>query len=137
MSETTTPGMTPPDGSTPDTTPTEALHLADQAPPAVDAVPTVAAPRDRDRTRTILEVIGGVVAAALIVVSGAVGFAVGHATGAEGDGRFDLMSDQRPDGDGVGGRGHGAPMAPGEGGSGERGVDPDGDDWLGGGQGRE
>ncbi|MCX6431811.1 MAG: hypothetical protein NTX29_03190 [Actinobacteria bacterium] len=36
-------------------------------------------------TRTILEVVGGVVAVGLILVSGVLGFAVGHVTGSDGD----------------------------------------------------
>lgn len=89
MSDTT---PTPP---TPDATPTEALELADQQPVAADAPPAsatapAAAPRaGGGHTRTILEVIGGVVAAGLIVVAGAVGFAVGHATG-DDDGRWSM-----------------------------------------------
>ena len=76
-----------PGGPAPDTTPTEALPLADQQPvvaPTAGAQ-TAAAPAPKGgHTRTILEVVGGVVAAGLIVVAGLVGFAVGHATGNDG-----------------------------------------------------
>jgi hypothetical protein len=115
MSDTT--GSTPADG-TPDSTPTEALPLADQQPLA--AQPAAAAPAapavapqssGGSHTRTILEVIGGVVAAGLIVVAGAVGFAVGHATGGD-DGRWSLTSDARVWQDGPDA---GAPMGPGQG----------------------
>lgn len=79
-----------PGGPAPDTTPTEALPLADQQPVAA---PTAVAQADAPpapkggHTRTILEVVGGVVAAGLIVVAGLVGFAVGHATGNDGGDR--------------------------------------------------
>ena len=72
----------------PDATPTESLQLPDQQPVTADGPPPAAAPAVASRgrhTRTILEVIGGVVAAVLIVVAGAAGFAVGHATGSDGD----------------------------------------------------
>jgi hypothetical protein len=73
----------------PDATPTEALPLADQQPlemPPPAAAGQAQAPR-ANHTRTILEVVGGVVAAGLIVVAGLVGFAVGHATGDDRGGR--------------------------------------------------
>ena len=92
MSDENTPGE-----GTPDTTPTEALQLADQQPiapgPAPATSPAAAAP-GRSHTRTILEVVGGVVAAGLIVAAGAVGFAVGHVTG-DDDGRWSMTSDAR------------------------------------------
>lgn len=124
MSDTT--GSTPAEG-TPDTTPTEALQLADQTPiasaPAAPASAASVSPRaGGSHTRTILEVIGGVVAAGLIVMAGAVGFAVGHMTG-DDDGRLNLSNAGRelripvpgadgqgqpgmPGEDGFGGRGH-------------------------------
>jgi hypothetical protein len=138
-------------GSTPDSTPTEALHLADQQPLAAQpATPAPTAPAvaasGRSHTRTILEVVGGVVAAGLIVVAGAVGFAVGHVTGGD-DGRWSMTSDSRG---WQGGPDAGAPMGPGQGfgrdggqgmmpgpgalpgqGLDPRGIDPDGDDWTG------
>jgi hypothetical protein len=85
---------TTPSPQDPDATPTQAVPVAEQ-PPAEAAVPPAppapaAAPRaGGSHTRTILEVIGGVVAAGLIVVAGAVGFAVGHAT-ADDDGRWSM-----------------------------------------------
>lgn len=83
----------PPEG-TPDATPTEALPLAGQEP--VAAAQAAAAPSSgRRHTRTILEVIGGVVAAGLIVLAGAAGFAVGHATGDDDGGRWSMTSDSR------------------------------------------
>jgi hypothetical protein len=156
MSDTT--GSTPADG-TPDSTPTEALHLADQQPlaaepPVYAPQATAAAPQAAggNHPRTILEVIGGVVAAGLIVAAGAVGFAVGHATGGD-DGRWSMTSDSRGSLDGPDA---GAPMGPGQGfgrdgdrdsdrdggrgmmpgqGQGQgfdpRGIDPDGDNWTG------
>ncbi len=119
MSDTT--GSTPAEG-TPDTTPTEALQLADQEPivaaPAAPA-PSPAAPASSgSHTRTILEVIGGVVAVGLIVMAGAVGFAVGHVTGGD-DGRLNLSNAGRelrvpmPGGEGQG-RGDRQPGMPGE-----------------------
>jgi hypothetical protein len=136
-------------GSTPDSTPTEALPLADQQPLAASPpVAPAAAPQASggSHTRTILEVIGGVVAAGLIVVAGAVGFAVGHATGGD-DGRWSMTSDSRgwqdgpdagaPMGPGQGGmpgqgfgRDGGRGMTPGQG-QDPRGIDPDGDNWTG------
>ena len=108
MSDTT---GTPAEG-TPDTTPTEALQLADQQPVAAPAAPAPAAHASGgSHTRTILEVIGGVVAAGLIVAAGAVGFAVGHATGDDDGGRWSMTSDSRGSLDGPDA---GAPM-PGQG----------------------
>jgi hypothetical protein len=105
---------------TPDTTPTEALQLADQEPIAAAAVPVPAAHASGgSQTRTILEVIGGVVAVGLIVMAGAVGFAVGHVTGGD-DGRLNLSNAGRelripvPGGDGEGQRGTPRELAPGE-----------------------
>jgi hypothetical protein len=98
MSDTTS---TPAEG-TPDATPTETLQLADQEPiAAAPAAPAAPAPAPAvhasggSHTRTILEVIGGVVAAGLIVAAGAVGFAVGHATGDDDGGRWSMTSDSR------------------------------------------
>jgi hypothetical protein len=76
-------------GRSPDATPTEALQLPDQQPSA--AMPPAAPSAGRDHTRTILEVIGGVVAVGLIMVAGAVGFLVGHATGSDPDEPWRLM----------------------------------------------
>ena len=87
MSDTT--GSTPAEG-TPDTTPTEALQLADQEP--IAATPAASAPAPAahvgpqphpDDPRGHRRCRGG----GLIVTAGAVGFAVGHATG-DDDGRW-------------------------------------------------
>ncbi len=119
MSDTT--GSAPTEG-TPDTTPTEALQLADQEPIAAAAAPAPAAHASGgSHTRTILEVIGGVVAVGLIVMAGAVGFAVGHVTGGD-DGRLNLSNAGRelrvpmPGGEGQGQGRQGMPgeLAPGE-----------------------
>lgn len=145
MSDPTTPA------GSPDGTPTEALPLADQGAPALPppaAAPVAAAPAKRSHTRTILEVVGGVVAAGLIVVAAGVGFVVGHAT--SGDGHWGAERDERgwqsgPDANGpLGQQGpqglpgqQGQPgQLPGFGpGQDPRGIDPDGDNWTGGGMG--
>jgi hypothetical protein len=75
MSDPQGPGEIPADA-----TPTEALELPDNQPVAAAApAPQAAAPK-ANHTRTILEIVGGVVAAGLILVAGGVGFAIGHAT---------------------------------------------------------
>ena len=118
------------------------LELADQSPLVATAP---AAPAKNNSTRTILEIVGGVVAVGLIIVSGVVGFAVGHFTSndndrgrgisSHADGQFGddqhMMRDQRQ------GQGQGQDMMPGWGQQGvdPRGIDPDGDNWTGGGQG--
>lgn len=124
------------DPNAPDATPTESLELADQQPvgaataPAASA-PAATAPGSGGHTRTILEVVGVVIAGVLIVGAGAVGFALGHATD---DGRWSMNHDDRgqygPDAGGPVGPG-GQLMPPGQGQPGPRGVDPDGDDWGG------
>lgn len=134
MSDTT---GTPAEG-TPDATPTEALQLADQEPVAVTPVAPAAAAHasGRSDTRTILEVIGGVVAAGLIVAAGAVGFAVGHATGDDDGGRWSMASDSRGPGDGpdAGARmpGHGRDGQGQQPGGGFGHHDGDGDWFMGG-----
>ncbi len=111
MSEPTVPGE-----GTADATPTESLELADQQPVATAAVAAAPAPApSRSHTRTILEVVGGVVAAGLIVVAGGVGFAVGHATGSNDDGRWSMTDSGRPFGDGPEAGGQGFGQAPGQG----------------------
>lgn len=72
-----------------DATPTvsQPVHLADQQPLTPAPAPVVVADK-RSHTRTILEVVGGVVAVGLIFVSGAAGFVLGHVT-ARDDGRGD------------------------------------------------
>ncbi len=147
MSDETTPQNDQPEGTgNPDSTPTEALQLADQQPVAADE-PTVASPpvgsaavpasasatSHPNHTRTILEVVGGVVAAGMIVVAGAVGFAVGHATGGDGDDwRMDRSAQQWGEGPEAGG-----PVGPGQGGrqGGGREGEQDGQQGFGGGQG--
>ena len=115
----------------------EPLELADQSP--VEAT-VPAAPAKKSSTRTILEVVGGVVAVGLIIVSGVVGFAVGHFT-STGDDRGRGISSHADGqfGQGLGqdqGQGQGQNMMPGQGQQGvdPRGIDPDGDNWTGGGQ---
>ncbi len=91
MSDENTPDV--PNAGVPDTTPTEPVTavepLADQQPwsddAGSDAEVTGAAP-GRTHTRTILEIVGGVVAAGLIIVAGVGGFAAGLVVG-DGDGR--------------------------------------------------
>lgn len=89
MSENT--GQPGTSGPMPDSSVTEPLQLADQRPmaPALPAPGSRGAASAGNHTRTILEVVGGVVAAALIVAAGVLGFAVGHLTGSsDHDGRF-------------------------------------------------
>lgn len=80
------------DASAPDATPTtvnEPVQLADQQPAFAAAPATAAAPAPEAKasnTRTILEVVGGVVAVGLIAVAGVTGFALGHLT-SDKDGR--------------------------------------------------
>lgn len=81
------------DASAPDATPTtvnEPVQLADQQPAFAAAPATAAAapaPEAKaSHTRTILEVVGGVVAVGLIAVAGVTGFALGHLT-SDKDGR--------------------------------------------------
>jgi hypothetical protein len=100
-----------PSEGNPDATPTEALPLADQEPVAAAQAASAAPSSGGSHTRTILEVIGGVVAAGLIVLAGAAGFAVGHATGDDDGGRWSMTSDLRS---AHGGPDAGAPM-PGQG----------------------
>ena len=104
---------TPPD---PNPAPvTEPLQLTDQAPVAAAAPEPVA---KTSHTRTILEVVGVVVAFFLILGAGTAGFVVGHATSNGGKhGRVAVF--QQGDGGMMGG---------------QRGIDPDGDNWTGGGQ---
>lgn len=63
----------------PDATPTvsQAVHLPDQQP--VTPAPVTVAEKT-SHTRTILEIVGGVVAVGLIFFSGAAGFVLGHVT---------------------------------------------------------
>ncbi|MEI6362027.1 MAG: hypothetical protein WCP95_07825 [Actinomycetes bacterium] len=117
MSDTTGPAVEP-------TPVTEPLQLADQRP--VDAAATPSAtqpvPAKASHTRTILEVVGAVVAVFLILSAGTVGFVAGHATSSANRGDHFRSSAS----------GQGGGMM---GGQDPRGIDPDGDDWTGGGQG--
>ena len=72
MSETTGPEVNPDP-----TRVTEPLQLADQSP--LEPV-TKTVVEKKNHTRTILEVVGGVVAAGLIVVAAAAGFGLGRLT---------------------------------------------------------
>lgn len=76
----------------PDSTPTEAIQVPDH-PPAAPAAPAVsrAAHSGGDHTRTILEVVGGVVAVGLILAAGVAGFLIGHATGSDDRGPWGFM----------------------------------------------
>ena len=137
MSDMTTP---------PDPTPapvTEPLQLPDQAPVA-PAQPQPAA--KTSHTRTILEVVGVVVAFFLILGAGTVGFVVGHATSNGGVKHGRVAVFQQGDGGMMGGLGSGQGKGRGNDQQGQqgfggpgmmgdpRGVDPDGDNWTGGGQ---
>jgi hypothetical protein len=146
-------------GPTPEPTPvTEPLHLADQRPvnPTADLASPSPAPK-ANHTRTILEVVGAVVAVFLILGAGTVGFVAGHATSNDRGDRFHSAMNgpngplaggqgQRGDqgfgqgGGMMGGQGFGQGFGPGQGGGmmggqDPRGIDPDGDNWTGGGQG--
>ncbi|MCF8558138.1 MAG: hypothetical protein K9G28_11425, partial [Candidatus Nanopelagicales bacterium] len=66
----------------PDVTPTESIELADQEPLGAPVLASTAAPAaPRNHTRTIIEVIGGVVAVGLIFAAAAGGFVAGMAVG--------------------------------------------------------
>jgi hypothetical protein len=165
VSETTGPEVNP------DPAPvTEPLPLADQSlhQPAPEAVV-----QKKNHTRTILEVVGGVVAVGLIVVSAAAGFGLGRLTSGDHQGferGLKVAGGQGPglqgpgqpgqgqQGFGMPGQGQQGFGMPGQQGSGERcftlpgqgqvclmipgqqgqgmdprGIDPDGDNWTGGG----
>ncbi len=118
MTENTEPSQTP------DATQTEALQLADQQPISVPPAPAPQHSGGR-HTRTILEVVGGVVAVGLILVAGVLGFVVGHVTGSDGDRGRTMSIDLRgghsgpeafgPLGGGQQGDGQGRDMMPGRG----------------------
>jgi len=139
MSDTTGPSSTSGEGATPDATPipdatpTEVLQLADQQPVTPESVAAPAAHRSGGHTRTILEIVGGVVAAGLILVAAGVGFAIGHATSDGGGDRVRFASDAQADQRGQGLQGQQGQQ--GQGFQDPRGIDPDGDNWTGGGQG--
>ena len=108
MTDQNTPNPDQPEfPATADHVPTEALQLADQQPVTVDPSdqPRGQEPRT-NHTRTVLEVVGGVVAVGMILVAGAVGFVVGHAT-SDGDVRMDRAVQQWDNGPEAGGPGMG------------------------------
>ena len=117
-----------PNGVNDETRPIESTSGVPAAPessaPGASAAPMPEQHRSGSHTRTILEVIGGVVAAGLIVVAGVVGFAVGHWTGdgRDGrDGRGDRGEGYAMQGDGYGMQGERAPGMPGQQGPGQQG----------------
>lgn len=100
---------TPENPSTPATEPdADATPTAAMAPlPAASPQAPVPAQASGRHTRTILEIVGGVAAAVLIVMAAGVGFVAGIAVGDSDhrDGRGDEQAGERWDGDGMG-RGH-------------------------------
>jgi len=87
----------------PDMTPTESIELADQEPLSAPVLESAAAPAaPRDDTRTIIEVIGGVVAVGLIFVAAAGGFVAGMAVGDDRHGDDDWSHMAQYDDDGRG-----------------------------------
>ena len=126
MSDTTGPAVEP-------TPVTEPLQLADQRP--VDAAATPSAtqpvPAKASHTRTILEVVGAVVAVFLILSAGTVGFVAGHATSSANRGDHFRSSASGQGGGMMGGQGFGQGGGM-MGGQDPRGIDPDGDNWTGG-----
>lgn len=116
---------TPENPSTPaveadaDATPTAAMTPVPPAAPQTQ----VPSPSSGRHTRTILEVVGGVAAAVLIVVAAGVGFVTGIAVGDshDRDGRGYEQAGEMWGGDGMG-RGHGGDgMGRGHGGDGDMG----------------
>ncbi|MDO8307400.1 MAG: hypothetical protein Q7V58_03460 [Actinomycetota bacterium] len=110
---------------TDDTTPIgsalpEPLPLADQQPVVATRV-APAAPA-ASHTRTILEVVGGVVAAGLIVVAGIGGFVIGNLTADSSDGPRGerlVLGGERSQGGPQFGDGQGPPGFPGQQGQGQ------------------
>ena len=87
----------------PDMTPTESIELADQEPLGAPVLESAAAPAaPRNHTRTIIEVIGGVVAVGLIFVAAAGGFVAGMAVGDDRHGDDDWSHMAQYDDDGRG-----------------------------------
>ena len=87
----------------PDMTPTESIELADQEPLGAPVLASTAAPAaPRNHTRTIIEVIGGVVAVGLIFVAAAGGFVAGMAVGDDRHGDDDWSHMAQYDDDGRG-----------------------------------
>jgi hypothetical protein len=115
----------------PDMTPTESIELADQEPLSAPVLESAAAPAaPRNHTRTIIEVIGGVVAVGLIFVAAAGGFVAGMAVGDDrhGDDDWSHMAQYDDDGRGYDDDEYGRGM--GEGGMG-RGYDGNGQEGMG------
>jgi len=115
----------------PDMTPTESIELADQEPLGAPVLESAAAPAaPRNHTRTIIEVIGGVVAVGLIFVAAAGGFVAGMAVGDDrhGDDDWSHMAQYDDDGRGYDDDEYGRGM--GEGGMG-RGYDGNGQEGMG------
>ena len=113
----------------PDMTPTESIELADQEPLGAPVLASTAAPAaPRNHTRTIIEVIGGVVAVGLIFVAAAGGFVAGMAVGDDRHGDDDWSHMAQYDDDGRGydddeyGRGMGEGMGRGYDGNGQEGM---------------
>ena len=115
----------------PDMTPTESIELADQEPLGAPVLASAAAPAaPRNHTRTIIEVIGGVVAVGLIFVAAAGGFVAGLAVGDDrhGDDDWSHMAQYDDDGRGYDDDEYGRGM--GERGMG-RGYDGNGQEGMG------
>ena len=115
----------------PDMTPTESIELADQEPLGAPVLASTAAPAaPRNHTRTIIEVIGGVVAVGLIFVAAAGGFVAGLAVGDDrhGDDDWSHMAQYDDDGRGYDDDEYGRGM--GERGMG-RGYDGNGQEGMG------
>ena len=115
----------------PDLTPTESIELADQEPLSAPVRESAAAPAaPRNHTRTIIEVIGGVVAVGLIFVAAAGGFVAGTAVGDDrhGDDDWSHMAQYDDDGRGYDDDEYGRGM--GERGMG-RGYDGNGQEGMG------
>ncbi len=103
------PEPTPNSAPAPDMTPTEALVVHEQPPSAgataAGSAPAVAATaKSGNQTRTILEIVGGVVALGAVAVAGVIGFVFGYAVRDHGHDR-DGVSLARAFGDDGPGRG--------------------------------
>lgn len=113
--------------SSDETTPIEPLVLPDAAP-AAEAPASPAAPATAGKGKRYALI--GAAAAGLVIVAGAAGFAIGQ-TGDSHKGQAQLTSEGRgfDQQQGQGQQGQGLQGQQGQG----RGVDPDGDNWTGGG----
>lgn len=114
------------------TTPIEPLQLQDQQPPEPAAVAPQAEPKHGMKIA-----LTAVAAAGLVLVSGVTGFAIGHQTADTRHGTAVAVAAGPNAGQGRGwgadGQQDGPGMMDGQQGFG-RGVDPDGDNWTGGGR---